>query len=260
MFDYSKFFWYLWAFIVAYTVLTLVYVGVYVQNNSPLYTWFSNLGAPGATLVSFRGTATDVLIRLATMGHVMAVALVLLLIITRENAKLSILWYVLFALGWFFSLLAVASMGTHYSAANGQEQYGNMFNDLRYCCPVEIQSNPRNGCPNPLPCTEPTTVLLSELRPNVDAVGLFWFNFVLFMLQMGFLAGMGYLMFFGGGKKAEDGDDDGKEDDNGEEMGEAKKVPPPPEPTPSAPPPPIIPPSGIVMAGAKVHGLRQRRN
>ena len=244
-FDYNKLYWPIWIFVIIYVVLTCVYLGVYVQNVSFTYTWFSNLGAPGATLVSFRNSTASILTRIATLFHVMSVAFVFLLIITRENRALTFVWYSFYALGWFFSLLLLASLGTLYSECNGQGQYGNLFNDPRYCCPIEIQSNVVNGCPNPLPCTNPV-VLISELSPNLDAVGLFWLNFVLFMLEFAFLGVMGYFLIFK--KELVEEKEEEKEDATAPppQIVEEKKA----EPIPSIP----------IVGNRAIHGLRRKKN
>ena len=42
----SRLFWFVWIYVIVYVILTSVYLGVYVQNLSFTYTWFSKLGAP----------------------------------------------------------------------------------------------------------------------------------------------------------------------------------------------------------------------
>lgn len=216
----SRLFWFVWIYVIVYVILTSVYLGVYVQNLSFTYTWFSKLGAPGTTLVSFRGSAADVLVRIATIFHVLSVSFIFLNMIAPT---VFYLWYSLYALGAFFAFLSMVSMGTLYGNSNGQGQYGNVFNDPRYCCPIEIQSNAANGCPNPLPCTDPV-VLLTELRPNDDPVGLFWFNFVLLLMQCTYLI----VMIIWGRQEKKKEDEEEEEEEIPPPAVEEKKFPPVP--------------------------------
>lgn len=155
---------------IVYIILVGVFLGFYVQNLSTTYTWFANLGAPGSSLVSYRGTFVDVTIRLAIIAHVMIPGIVFFSIVNDTKYNL-----IIFAIFSLMTLLGIVGMGTSYGSCN--TYFGNICNDLLYCCKF-----PGNGCPTVIPC--PSIV---NLTPNETFLGLFWINFVLFLMQLAYI-------------------------------------------------------------------------
>lgn len=183
-YDKSTFvFWFLWVWIGLFTIGTIVYAGIFIQNNASVYTWFKSPGAPGSALTSKRGTFEDIAIRLTVAGNLLSLAFVCSMLTWRKNFGCNILWIVLFAIASFLTLLGILAMGRMYSECNQQLQYGNICNDDNWCCVNEIFSNPLNGCPNTVPCAVPKA--LNDLHPKADFLGLFWTNFLLFVFQCG---------------------------------------------------------------------------
>ena len=156
-------------FTVIYIILVAVFL-LYVQNISTTYTYFANLGDPGASLVSFRGSFVDVTIRLTIIAHVVIPGVVLFAL--NETNPYAIYVFVVFML---MTLLGIVGMGTAYGSCN--TYFGNICNDLQYCC-----NFPGNGCPTSIPCPS-----IINLGPNETFLGLFWINFVLFLLQLAYL-------------------------------------------------------------------------
>lgn len=221
-----------------YIVLVCVFLAFYVQNISTTHTWFANLGAPGSTLVSFRGTFVDVTIRLAIISHVIISGIILV----KEDNIYAFYGYILFML---LTLLGVVGMGTAYGSCN--TYFGNVCNDLLYCCKY-----PGNGCPTVIPCPSSYT-----LGPNETFLGLFWINFVLFLLQLG------YVIYIGIWKKAfiNSSVDKFKNDLKMKKEDEEEDAKPPPplpsreeeeeEKKPPLPPPPT-------QISNRLHGLRKK--
>ena len=164
--------WQVYTFLLLYFIGTTIYIGAFVQSLSVIHTWFSNLGAPGQELVSFRGSFTDVSIRLTIIAHILNIAFILMMLAYKECV---IVWFSLYFVTFLMILLGFTAMTNDYYYCNGQNQQGNICNDLRWCGPVEIQSNPANNCPNPLPYSDPV-VLLGELSPRPGFLGLYWTN------------------------------------------------------------------------------------
>ncbi len=231
-----------WIFIVLYIILTAVWVSVFVQNNSPIYTWFANLGAPGSTLLSYRTTFVSIAIRLTIVSHILTVGIIALLIYNRSDRGLSYFFYALFLVLVMFTLIGVVATSTEYASCN--QRFGNLCNDPRYCC-----ANPADGsgCGNPLPCSDPV-VLPTDLIPNQEFLGLFWMNFVLFLMQLGFAITVAVL-------DVQERRAGSKEEAVEEEETAPTVQPPPLEPLNSAiPSAPLRGEEGI----AKSHGLRKR--
>ena len=231
-----------WIFIVLYIILTAIFLSIFVQNNSPIYTWFANLGAPGSALLSFRGTFVSVCIRLTIISHVMTVGIIALLIYNRSDRGLSYFFYGLYLILVLFTLLGVVATSTEYASCN--QRFGNLCNDPRYCC-----ANPADGsgCGNPLACTDPV-VLPTDLVPNQEFLGLFWMNFVLFFMQLGFAITVVVLDRRGGGTET-------KEEPPKETDETAPQAVPPLEPlTGAISSPPLRGGDEI----ARTHGLRKR--
>ena len=89
-----------------------------------------------------------------------------------------ILWIVLLGFLVAVFVLIVIALGMEKSHCNGQNQKGNLCNDLLWCCIPDIYNNPQNGCP-PGPCTasNPPIVLpttLDDLQEDTYFVWLFW--------------------------------------------------------------------------------------
>lgn len=213
---------------VLYIILASVYLGFYVQNLSVTYTWFSNLGAPGASLVSYRGTFVDVTIRLSIFAHIFCPAIVLLLL----DSKILYGIYIIFTT---LTLLAVVGMGTSYSTCN--TAFGNICNDYAYCCKY-----PGNGCPTVIPCPS-----VLQLNPNDTFLGLFWINFVLFLMQLVYII----VKLYDSKKKEEPKEDEEEEEKKEEEKEEPKEEVVEEKKTPPAP---------IVLNARidkRLHGLRR---
>lgn len=207
-------------FFLLYIFLTAAYFGFFIQNLSTTYTWFANLGAPGSALVSYRGTFVDVTIRLSIFAHIFFPALGLLLLDYKIIYGIMIILTTL-------TLLAVAGTGTSYSACN--TAFGNICNDYAYCCKY-----PGNGCPTVIPCPS-----ILQLNPNDTFLGLFWINFVLFLMQLLYIIVKLYEK-----KKEKEEPKDNEEEKNEEEpkeIEEEKKEPPP------------VP----VVINKRLHGLRR---
>jgi hypothetical protein len=243
--------WILWLFIIIYCILLSVYCGVYILNNSPIYTYFKNPGAPGASLSSTRTNFDAVTVRMTVFGNILAIAFIMLMNARdfRDIYALNVAFFVLYCISIFFVFMGLIGLGNDYANCNGQNQYGNLCNDWQYCCPLEILSNPANGCPNTVPC--PGGPLLEQLGPNPDFLGLFWINFVLLLLQIGYAGFVGWLLFrenhFQGSESSES--------DSKEESTEKPPLEPQKEP--------VVLQKTIGMylpqTRAKPHGLRQRK-
>lgn len=181
-----NFYWFVWVLVVGYVAGILLYVGVFVQNNSMTHTWFANPGLPGSELTSFRGTFTDVAIRLSIIAHILCVAIIICMVIYRGNYACSSMWFILYIVTFLMTLIGFGALLASYVHCNGQNEHGNPCNDRKYCCVPEIYANPINRCPNTLPCDPP--VLVEELCPNADFLGLFWVNTLLMLFfQVGFI-------------------------------------------------------------------------
>ena len=178
-------YWVVWGWFALFLIGNILYVGLFVQNNSSTYTWFRNPGAPGTMLSSKRGTFEDISIRLSIIGNLVTLAVVCSWIMYRQNFGCNILWILLFGVMIFMTLLGNMGMGRFYNECNGQLQYGNICNDQNWCCVNEIFGNPLNGCPNTVPCAIPKS--LNDLHPNQDFMGLFWLNFIMLVFQCAFL-------------------------------------------------------------------------
>lgn len=236
---------YLYIFISIYLIGVLIYIGAFIQNLSVTHTYFSSLGSPGDELVSYRGTFVDVSIRLTVLAHIFNVAFILMMIAYKEKNTCYIVWFSLYVVAFIMIFMGFSAMTNEYWYCNGQNQQGNICNSLVWCGPVEIQSNLANGCPNPLPYSDPI-ILLGELRPREDFVGLYWLNFILFIMSLGFIIAM--IVFW---KRREEEEEEVEEKE--EEKEEERNILPPKKEfeIPTAPDPIII--------AKKSHGLRQRK-
>lgn len=209
----------IWAFVIIYICLVCAFLGFYVQNLSTTYTWFANLGAPGSQLVSFRGTFVDVTIRLVIVSHIFTPAIIFLIYLYPFK-----ILYAIYVICTTLTLLAIAGTGSAYSGCN--TYFGNICNDLLYCCKY-----PGGGCPTVIPCPSALT-----LGPNETFLGLFWINFVLFLMQLTFTVYKGYEYWKEGNPPKEEVKEE-----------EKKEVEEPPNA-------PIIPNAPV---NAKLHGLRK---
>lgn len=235
----ETFYWFLWVLVIGYVIGVGVYIGVFIQNTSMVYTWFANPGAPGSELVSFRGTFTDVAIRLTIFSHVLALMIILCMVIYRGNYACSSLWFLLYVVTILMTIIGFGATLASYAHCNGQNEYGNPCNDLKWCCAPEIYSNPANRCPNTLPCDPAVT--LGQLRANDDFLGLFWTNTILFIVfQLGFLIVSVYTNRNEGRDENEEGPEE--EEDAFEKQAPSVNLP--------------VTPS--VRLAKRVHGLRQR--
>lgn len=230
----SRFYWFIWIFIVLYTIGTGIYIGVFIQNFNITYTYFANPGAPGSELVSLRGSFTDVVVRMSVFGHVLSIMFLMCLIAYRKSFGAQVVWFGLYFLCFLLVLLNLGAGLSAYTHCNNQNQFGNICNDFKYCCPEEIYSNPANRCPNTMPCDPP--LQRSDLKPNRDFLGLFWLNFILFFGQVVLMIVLGFV---------------GQKETYEQEEEEYDEI------LPSAPEKIVAP---IIPVGPKkrVHGLRSR--
>lgn len=177
-------YWYLWVMLFFYVGLVIfVYIGVLIQNTSILYTYFLNPGAPG-TLTSLRYNFTAIMLLLSVIVNFCFPLFIMFAIIYRYDHGCSVLWVVFFVILIGLQVLIIAGLGDQYSTCNQNGQFGNLCNDLEYCC--VYYTDPVNQCPNTIACTPAKTA--SELAPNSDFLALFWFNFVfLFVFQLPYM-------------------------------------------------------------------------
>ena len=185
-YDTSKwFFWLLWIFIIIYTVLMMIWITVYVQNITITHTWFKTPGLPGNELTSYRNSFTAILIRMTIWVHLFVPFVIMAMIAYRRVALLSYILYGILIVFFFICFFCMSGLADQYSRCNGQDQFGNICNDPKWCCVTEIWNHPANMCPNTLDCTPPLTI--DDVHPRSDFLGLFWIHFVLMICLLGFL-------------------------------------------------------------------------
>ena len=190
-YDWPAVYWSLWSYVILYVlVVSIPYLGIFVQNTAPLVTWFANPGQPGTGPVSFAGSFLDVCNRMNIVAQILVVPVIAMMIYGRSSYGGTIVWFTFYALTAVIALLDVAALGSSRSQANGPGQFGNPFNDPAYCC-----AYPAGGCPNTIPCSNPVT-LPNQLGINTNADGLFWTVFVLFLMQLIFIGVWIYLFGF----------------------------------------------------------------
>lgn len=90
------------------------------------------------------------------------------------------LWVVLIGLAVVLQLSVVIKFGRDYANCNAQGEFGNLCNDLLWCCVPEIYANPINQCP-PGPCTVavppvPIPATIGDTSPEPMFAVLLWFN------------------------------------------------------------------------------------
>lgn len=146
-----------------------------MQNVSPVHTYFSAPGAPGQQLVSFRMAFASIATQINIFGQVLITAFIMLIVYFRDKRGCYIFWYTMFAICVFFCFLCVAALGQQWGTANRAGAFGNLANDLQYCC-----AYPGGGCPNTIPCTNPVKQP-NQLSANSDFLGLFWLNVIFFL-------------------------------------------------------------------------------
>ncbi len=79
-------------------------------------------------------------------------------------------------------LISVGSTGAQYASCN--QEFGNVCNSKLFCAAF--------GCSGSLPSSNPI-VLPIDLKSHPDFLGLFWINFTLFFMQLGFI---GVVVYF----------------------------------------------------------------
>lgn len=178
-------YWWLWALVIVYTVLLVVWIAVSVNSVAITHTYFKNPGAPGAQLDSLRGSFTTVALRIGIIFNMIALAWIISMIAYRNNVVLSIGFFVLFVIGAVVAFFTMVALSDQYSHCNGQNQWGNLCNAPNYCCAHEIWTNPDNGCPNTFDCATPLTI--DDLAPNDNFLSLFWIHFVLLLLHIAYI-------------------------------------------------------------------------
>lgn len=253
-------FWFLWSFIIAYTVLVTIWMVIYIQNISIVYTWFKNPGMPGVELTSLRGSFTSIVLRIVIIVHPWVPFIIMSLIAYRSNTVLSFGSLVLLLIGFVLCIFGLVVLGDQYSHCNGQNQFGNICNDPRWCCVHEILINTANSCPNSgVDCATPLT--FDDIGPNDTFLGLFWFHFTMTMLQLVFFIAMGIIWRYDPaeslGYNSVPSAPSSTELDIPEE--EEEKAPPPPVPVQSALVSSLMPAATFTApSGRKTHGLRSR--
>lgn len=184
----SYVYWFLWCFVVAYVVVTTVWIAIFINNASITYTWFKYPGAPGTQLTSLRNSFTSVTLRIAIVCHLFVPIFVMTLIGYRSNTVISLGTLVAVGIAFIMCLFSLIALGDMYSHCNGQNQYGNLCNDPKWCCVHEILTNRANGCPNTVDCAPPLN--FDDVHPNQTFLGLFWMDFTLVILQAVYLGVM----------------------------------------------------------------------
>jgi len=179
-------YWFIWLFCFIYYVGTMIWISLFVQNVSPVYTYFASPGEPGKQLVSYRMTFASIATQINIFGQIFIIPFIMMAVYFRDSYGCSIFWYIMFAICVFFCFLCMAALGQQYGSSNRQKSFGNLANDLQYCCAF-----PGDGCPNTFPCTDPPKQP-NELSPNGDFLGLFWTNFIFFIFDLIFI---GFLVY-----------------------------------------------------------------
>jgi hypothetical protein len=114
------------------------------------------------------------------MLTIFADLLILLLLPTsilfRYDYGCTITTWIFYLLSLAMLLFAMIGLATYYANCNGQSQFGNLCNDLQWCCVDEIYMNVDNRCPNTLGC--PPGITLAELAPESTFLGIFWLTVV----------------------------------------------------------------------------------
>ncbi len=160
------------------------------------------------------------------------------IIYLRNNRPAAIIFFALLLVLVIFTMLSVAATGSAYGACN--TYFGNLCNSLKFCC-VNVGVP---GCNNPLSCAG---VLATDLTPNIEFLGLFWMNFVLFLMQLTFVITMSVIYI-----KEE------KEGEEGEEAAFEPPLPPLEEKEAILIPPPQVTMSTAVATEFRTHGLKKR--
>ena len=155
-YDTRKIFYYvIWILILLYIIGTGVYIGVFIQNNASVFTYFKNPGNPGAQLTSLRYKFVDICVRLSIFGHVFFTVFVCCMILYRKNYGCNIFWTILIGICFLLVFLGVIALSNDYYNCNGQNQFGNLCNSKEWCCVNDIYHNINNGCPYVIPCVPP---------------------------------------------------------------------------------------------------------
>jgi hypothetical protein len=233
-------YWVVWVFILLNVIGVGIYLGFFVHNVAFLHTWFANPSTPGDMLVSFRNGFASVSVRISVFSQVLSLFFIMTMLAFRKIYGCNIIWFALYIVCVCLSLVTLAALSGAYAHCNGQNQFGNVCNDRKWCCVPEIYSNLANKCPNTLPCDPPVT--LDDLRANSDFLGLYWMHFILLVFQAFFVGLTVYVIY------KQQYHPPAKETE--EEMEE--------EQPPIKYPPPVL--NGKKMVIKKAHGLRQRNN
>ena len=158
---------------------------VLIMNTTIRHTYLTPATMPG-TLVSDRwNTFLWVFLFLSVVAHVGMPFVLDQLTLWRKSGGCSIFWAIFLILFVMISAIVVAVLGVYAGTCNGQNQNGNICNDLQWCCAPEIYSNPANLCPNTGMCTPPKT--LTELSSNVDFRWLLAVSIVFLVFDVGLL-------------------------------------------------------------------------
>jgi hypothetical protein len=192
-------FWFLWGFVIVWSILLLFWIGVYVQNNGPAYTWFKTAGSLGTTLFSLRDSFVAILVRMGIVSCIAIPFIVCALIGLRTTSYIP---FALFIIASILTFFAFSALSDQYVNCNGANQYGNLCNDAKY------------------------GTFGAELAPNDDFIGLYWMIVVFLLLEWAFIAVLVVLRITRGANRT--GEEEDASDDN-EKATEESPPPPPPE-------------------------------
>ena len=222
----SPWYWTLQFVVTLYGMGALAYL-VLIQNSHVVNTVFNSL--PGGTYYSWRYVTFVWWALMLSCAKVLTYPFVNAAILFRGTRGCTIFWHTLLALLVIIDVVVMVGLGTQYAGCNMNGEPGNICNDPRYCCALEIYTVTSNGCFNNFACTPPVT--LSELQPNADFLWLFWTNFTFLIVDMliflFFSLSFMYCPVYTLSASALDDDDDWSDSD-GDDSEFAKDPPPPP--------------------------------
>ena len=168
----------IWLLLIFYTIVVLLYVGVFISNSSREHTYFKYPGAIGpgpGTLTSDRYDLYWFAYFFSTIAIIAVPFTILMMIVYRESYGCNVGWTVTLVI---LMLLQVFTMFVLFGAmvqCNHDGQVGNPCNSKLWCCVPAIVSVLANECPNFAPCPGgPFT--RAELGMDSDFLWVFWIN------------------------------------------------------------------------------------
>lgn len=173
---------------------------VLIMNVTILHTIQNPPSSPG-TLISQRyNSFVWVFLMLSVISHIGMALVIFMFVLWRKDRGCTIFWTILMILFLIISVFVVAMLGSLSGNCNGQNQAGNICNDLRWCCAPEIYTNPANLC-QPTGACPATPVTLHDLSSNVDFRWLFAVSIIFMLLNIVLLIVLIYLRYGGKGAK-----------------------------------------------------------